>query len=330
MSMNAAASSGTPGPRSGSTLALVTACGLALVTACGGYHERRALTPPPSGDDASRSPATPGEPPPPQNEAASSGAEAGAERAIGVAPLDPPPPPPARTPSLAFRSPKPGEAIPVDRVDRYVVKLDVTDFPLSPGGPHLHVVLDDYPYTSVHDAAASVRLGDIAPGEPLAEGEHVLVAFPGTSDHVSIKPDRSKPDSGKSPLARVAFWVGKQGRSQLAGRGARVVYSRPKGTYNGAAADRILLDFYLIDAVIGPGLGAVRVSVTPPLGEARSVDLTSWTPHAITNLPDGDSHVRLELLDASGARAPGRWSVAEQVVTVNRAATEALGDGGTL
>jgi hypothetical protein len=321
MSMNATDPIGSPRARFGRTLALA----LDLTSACGGY-ERRVFPPPPpagSGVAAPPAPAAAQEAPPlPLDEAA----EPGATPAIGIAPLDPPPPP-ARMPSLAFRSPRPGEAIPKGQADRYVVKLDVTDFPLAAGGAHLHVVLDDHPYTSVHDAAASVRLGDIAPGQPLAEGEHVLVAFPGTSDHVSIKPDK-----GKSPLARVAFWVGKQGKSRLPEREPRVVYSRPKGTYNGAAADRVLLDFYLIDARIGPGLGAVRVSVTPPFGEARTLDVTSWMPHVITNLPDGDSRVRLELLDASGRRAPGQGSVAEQVITVNRAATEGatavLGAGG--
>jgi hypothetical protein len=304
----------------------VFALGFAITAGCAGYYERRVIPPPPSGDapPEALAPAPPADAPPPPADAppppVDADAPPGAPPAgsIAIEPL-PPPPPPARMPALAFRSPRPNEAISKAEAERYLVRLDVTDFALAPGGQHLHVLLDDQPYKPVDNATASVRLGDIAPDHPLAEGEHVLVAFPATRDNISIKPDQ-----GKTPLARVAFWVGKPGKPRPAGKEPRVVLSRPKGTYNGAAADGILLDFYLIDARIGPSLGAVRASITPPVGEARTLELTRWIPHEIRNLPDGDTRVRLELLDASGARLPGRFSAAEQIITVNRAA---VGEG---
>ena len=61
----------------------------------------------------------------------------------------------------------------------------------------MHLVLDDSPYKALDDPRPSLKLGDVFPNEPLAEGQHVLVAFPARAAHLTVKPH-----DGMSPLSR--------------------------------------------------------------------------------------------------------------------------------
>jgi hypothetical protein len=222
-----------------------------------------------------------------------------------------PPAAPEKMPSIKVSAPKANESIPADKAEAYEVKLEIKDWPVQKGGPHVHLIVDNKPYFAVFDPKATVKLADVVGGEKLAEGEHVLVAFPSRETHISVKPEGKK-----SPLVIVPFWIGKKGKATFKPTDPMLVYSRPKGTYQGDMAKSVALDFYLSNVELGEGKYTVGASVAPPTGEARSITVTSWTPFAITNLPDGDSHVKLELRDKSGNVVPGIWGSAERTITI--------------
>src|SRR5678816_1771593 len=140
--------------------------------------------------------------PPPTLGALDGGSPApeGAERPRGEITLatEDAPAPPERMPAVTIVQPKQGQAIAQDKLDNVEIKLDVRDFAMQRGGAHVNVVLDNGPYRAVYDPSDRLRLGDFAPDEPLAEGTHVLVAFPVNEAHVAIRSER-----GKNPVAVV-------------------------------------------------------------------------------------------------------------------------------
>src|SRR5262249_32124760 len=151
----------------------------------------------------------------------------------------------------------------------------------------------------------------VFPAEPLAEGAHVLAAFPARANHLTIKPDRGRSArtggaGADGPLAFVSFWIGKAGKALPYKPGASLlIYSRPKGTYNGPDAEDVLLDFSLANGELGEGRPSVRATVTPPGREPVQLVVRRWTPFAIANLPSGSTRVLLELCDKDDKPLPG-------------------------
>jgi hypothetical protein len=230
---------------------------------------------------------------------------------------------PATMPSVVIKAPTPGQALAADKAADFQVRLDVKGWDTKPGGNHVHLILDALPYKPIYDAQAPVRLGDLLPpGQSLAEGEHVLAAFPSRPSHESVKPDK-----GKSPLALVSFVVGKKGKTSFSAKAPMLVYSRPKGTYNGPrSTERLLVDFYLVNANLGDKQGSIRLTVSGPDADAsKPFTIKEWRPYRLLNLRSGDYALTMELLDASGNPVPGPWNKTTRTVTVNRDAPDEPG-----
>jgi len=260
-------------------------------------------------------------PPEAGDEAASGGPET-PKGELAITPMASPPPP-ERIPKLSFVAPKPNEAVPVEKADAFEVRLDIKDWFIEPGD-HVHLVLDNKPYKALEDPKATIKLGDVFPAEPLAEGSHVLTAFPARATHLTIKPERARSarpgtaaDAG--PFAVVSFWIGKAAKTPAWKAGdPMLVYSRPKGTYNGADADDLLLDFYLANVDLGEGRSSIRATVSAPGREPMQLTINRWTPFKIQNLPSGSTKVLLELCDKDGKALLGTFSRVEREISVNR------------
>jgi hypothetical protein len=220
---------------------------------------------------------------------------------------------PEKMPSVAITTPKANASIPADKAADFLVTVEAKDWPVAQNGPHVHLIIDNQPYKPLYEPRNGIKLSEIAPGTSLGEGQHVLVAFPSTMDHVSIKPDGKK-----SPLVVLPFAIGKAPKDGFKKGDPMLVYSRPKGEYRGEGAKAILLDFYLNNAELGDKKHSVRATVTPATGDAKTITITSWQPYMITNLPNGEARVRLELLDKDGKPVPGAWNTTERTITVNR------------
>ena len=167
-------------------------------------------------------------------------------------------------------------------------------------GQHVHLILNNERYRAIYDVDEPVRLTDLPPGD------HLLRAFPGTDWHESVKTPGA--------FALRTFHVGEGEREPpVQPDEPLLTYSRPVGEYVGADADSILVDFYLSGVRLSPEGYRVRLSIEG-MGEAL---ITTWTPHVLVGLPEGDHTVTLELLDPDGAPVPGEFNRTERTITVS-------------
>lgn len=283
------------------------ALSMGLAIACGGGNDN--LPPPP--------------PPPPPPPATASATAAPAVEDAGAAK---PPPAPAITltagtaspdpaaplPSVAIKAPTKGQLIAADKAGDFIVKLDVKNWQTAPGSTHVHLILDNKPYKPIYDPKAPVKLSELTGGEPIAEGQHVLVAFPSRANHESVKT--------KGALAVLDFYVGKKkGEATVDTKKPILVYSRPKGVYKGDQGNHVLVDFQLINDTLADGKDHVTIDVT---GTGIDKDLTAdvktfGTPYYLDNLQNGSYTVKLDLLGADGKPVPGAWNSVSRTFTVD-------------
>ena len=237
-----------------------------------------------------------------------------AESEVKIAPVPNSPPFPGA--EARFASIKDGEVL--ENPDVSVV-VDVENYELgvqtdtprakeimnSEEGQHVHIILDNQPYLADYKSGVPFKVGT------LSEGPHTLVTFPSRSYHESVK----------SPEAAdvVNFYVGKkEGEFMLDKTQPTIIYSRPKGKYEGMGAQNILLDFYLNNVELSPDGYKAKYTIRKKgaTGEVTSIILTEWTPAYVTGLSSGDYTVKLELLDKDGNVVPGAFNSTEREISV--------------
>jgi hypothetical protein len=221
---------------------------------------------------------------------------------------------PKKMPKVTFKAPTADQAIPAAKAADFEVKLNIKDWELAPGSGHVHVILDSKPYHAMWDAKEPIKLSKLA--ENIAEGEHVLVAFPSRMNHESVK--------GQGALAMVHFWVGKKGaKAEYNPKSPMLIYSRPKGTYNASKADHVLVDWYLVNAELGEGKFAIKATAKGPgIDDGRTITIKEWKPAALDNLRNGTYNVSLELVDKDGKTVAGPGNPTSREIVINRDAPE--------
>ena len=164
-------------------------------------------------------------------------------------------------------------------------------------GQHIHNIVDNAPYTAHYTTKFS---------KPLADGPHAVLSFLSRSYHESLK------HRGAYDLRIINVGDVKAGTEPpINVRGANLFYSRPKDTYAGADAKRILLDFYLVNTILEPGGNNVRATIN-----GTEFMLDKWQPYQMEGLPVGENTVKLELVDSSGAVVPGAYNSVTRTFTV--------------
>jgi len=174
------------------------------------------------------------------------------------------------------------------------IPYTVRHWELAQGGNHVHLIFDDHPYIPIYDVSESINLNAVleANGIELTEGWHMVRAFLSRPTHESVK-------VGGHASTWFGFFYGEApGSGPIEHDDPLLTYSRPKGCYAGADAERILLDFQVRAAELGSGGHSVRVTID---GEQIGEPLAQWVPHYIVGLEPGEHAIGLELLDASGA-----------------------------
>jgi hypothetical protein len=168
----------------------------------------------------------------------------------------------------------------------------------APDGQHIHLIVNDRSYRAIYDLDEPVILDD------LPAGTHVIRAFPGRDWHESVK----------APLAfdQVVIVVGDGDLDAFVGE--NVIYSRPQGVYEGAAADSILLDFYVDGLELGPD--AYQILFT--LDDGQTFRITDWQPYLLVGLPDGEHTLRMELFDSEGEAVSSPFLPVERTFEVRR------------
>jgi hypothetical protein len=278
-----------------------------VAIACGGSNEN--LPPPPAPPPplaSATSEAPDSSPPPPASASAAPPPAPPPTLAQGEASPDPAPP----LPTVKILAPAREQVIPTAKAADFVVKLDVKNWKTATGSSHVHLILDDKPYKPIFDTKAPVKLSDLPGGDALAEGQHILVAFPSRANHESVKT--------AGALAITEFWVGKKDVKSQEVSKALLVYSRPKGEYKGDMANHVVVDFQLANDKLSAGGDHVHIAVTGPgIDGEKTADATQFgPPFYLDNLQDGSYTVKLDLLGADGKNLPGSWSSATRTITI--------------
>ena len=289
-------------------VAVVAVAPLAQI-ACGGNDSN--LPPPP--------------PPPGTGVASSTSSAAASETAAATTPPPPAPPPPALVlgaesdapspaPTVRIAEPTEGMSIAKDKAADFLVKLDVKNWSTAMGSSHVHLILDNKPYKPIYDTKKPVKLSELTGGEALAEGEHVIVAFPSRANHESVKT--------KGAMAITSFWVGKKGKATIDLKKPMLIYSRPKGEYKGLQASHVIVDFQLANDTLATGKDHVDITVLGP-GIPDKLEAKAdkfGPPYFLDNLQDGTYTVKTELLDGDNKLIPGAWNSTTRTITINREA----------
>ncbi len=141
--------------------------------------------------------------------------------------------------------------------------------------------------------------------ENLTAGEHTVLTFLTRSTRESLKHrlayDLRTVNVGKALGQGTPFNL----------KGATIFYNLPRGTYVGDEADKILLDFYLVNAVLEEEGTSVRLTInnTP-------FTLSRWAAYTLEGLPMGPNKIQLELIDADGHLIPGPYNSVTKTITL--------------
>jgi hypothetical protein len=164
----------------------------------------------------------------------------------------------------------------------------------SAKGQHIHFILDNKPYEALYKPNYKTFL---------SEGKHLLLAFLSRSYHESIK----------QPKAYIIkqITVGKSTMPDYDLTKPMLFYSRPKGIYLGADTANVLIDFYVVNAVISAKNYKIKLTV-------NGIDfmLTQWQPFLIQGLPMGVSTIKLQLVNKKGEPVEGPFNIVERKITL--------------
>ena len=217
----------------------------------------------------------------------------------------------APTPTVKLSAPTKDQVVPQDKAGDFQVKMDVKNWQTAQGSSHVHLILDNKPYKAIYDTKAPVKLSELTGGEPLTEGEHVLVAFPSRANHESVKT--------KDAMTVVPFWVGKKGDAKNdPTKKPMLVYSRPKGDYKGEMANHVLVDFQVANVTLADGKEHVNISVSGPGAENVSGKVSKiGTPMYLDNLQNGSYTLKVELVDGSDKVIDGPWNSTTRTIKID-------------
>lgn len=161
-------------------------------------------------------------------------------------------------------------------------------------GQHIHYIVNNGPYAAHYMDG----INDV-----LEDGNYVVLAFLSRSYHESVKSE------GAYYLENLA--VGPVDPEEADLTAPHLFYSRPKGTYKGADAEKVMLDFYLLNTELSPEGNKVIATIN---GKEFAID--EWAPYYIEGLMSGETTIELELVDADGNAIPGPFNKVERTITI--------------
>ena len=168
-------------------------------------------------------------------------------------------------------------------------------------GQHIHLIVDNQPYTAHYDPKFT---------EPIADGRHVILSFLSRSYHESLK-HRGAYDLRTIAVGRAMASATDSAAMNFDTKAPTLFYSRPKDTYSGKDAQKIMLDFYLVNTTLASDGNKVRATIN-----GNEFMLDSWMPYMMEGLPAGQATIKLELVDSSGSLIPGPFNSVTRSITV--------------
>lgn len=139
----------------------------------------------------------------------------------------------------------------------------------------------------------------------LAAGHHTILTFLTRATRESLKNrfayDLRTLRVGSGPATGAPFNL----------KAPAIFYSLPRGTYTGDEADKILLDFYVVNATLEEEGTSVRLTVN-----GTPFTLGRWAAYTLEGLPMGPNKIQLELIDADGHVIPGPYNSVMRTITL--------------
>ncbi len=174
------------------------------------------------------------------------------------------------------------------------IDADIKNCANSPDGQHIHLILNNEPYSAHYESSFTKNL---------LEGHYVALSFLSRSYHESVKT--------YSAYNIRQFTVGRPAKDQEVANlsNPHMFYSRPKGTYTGEDAKKVLLDFYLINTELSQDGNKVRATIN---GQEFMID--KWQPFFIEGHDIAEMEIKLELLDANGELIPSPFNPVTRTV----------------
>jgi len=191
----------------------------------------------------------------------------------------------------------------------------------SDKGQHIHVILNNQPYTAHYDTDFGIDLD---------EGFYVMLSFLSRSYHESIKNSTAYQYSyfsiGEVPdISPDTMWVMDPKtyeekiymiKNKLDSY-EHLFYSRPKGSYTCSESQLLLLDFYLINTTLAEDGNKVRATI-----DGSEFILPKWSPYGIEGFTPGEHTIKLELIDNEGKNVPGPFNIVERTITIQSAESQ--------
>ena len=189
------------------------------------------------------------------------------------------------------------------QVDNYELRKQTEDadeqgLANSKKGQHVHYILNNGPYDAEYDKEFA---------KELPEGDHVMLAFLSRSYHMSVK--------NENAYVLKKLRVGEPAEEKQLDvdfTAPHLFYSRPKGTYSGDGAEKVMLDFYLFNIELGKSGNYVHVTIN---GEDE-FKVKEWAPYAIEGMPMGENTIKLVLKDKDGNFVEGPFNKVERTITL--------------
>ncbi|MBI1763609.1 MAG: hypothetical protein HYR56_19460 [Acidobacteria bacterium] len=217
-------------------------------------------------------------------------------------------------PTLKIVAPTAGEKLTGNTV---TLKLDLSGDlkgyhphkdPATGTGNHIHVILDNNAYEAYYDIATPFEIKNLTPGQ------HTIRVFASRPWHESYK------NAGAFQMVSFTVPSAQPGpppppAPKLSPKQPLLTYSRPKGEYKDAAADVIMLDFWLANAKLKGDGGKYRVRYTVDNGAPQFAD--KWEPVWLKGWMAGKHTIQLELVNTAGKVVEnGGYNVTTREITV--------------
>lgn len=164
----------------------------------------------------------------------------------------------------------------------------------SGDGQHIHAIINNRPYMAKYKPEFETEL---------EAGRYVILSFLSRSYHESLK------NPAASTISQ--FMVGSSDEPAYDLSAPHMFYSRPKGTYTGADAQKVLLDFYLVNCDLSADGYQVRATIN-----GTEFIFDTWQAYVMEGLPMGENTIKLELLDQDGALVESPFNPVERTVTL--------------
>ena len=159
----------------------------------------------------------------------------------------------------------------------------------SDKGQHIHFITNNGPYSAHYESKFE---------KYIEEKNSIMLAFLSRSYHESIK----------NKNAYVLMQTGEKYNLD----NEYIFYSRPKGKYSGNYAEKILLDFYLVNTEISKEGNRVRVTIND-----QEFMIYKWVPYYIEGLQKGEATIKLELLNNNNKLVETEYNPTTRTINID-------------